>query len=224
MSTVQDEFSKYSISGADVKAYLLIKKGYVNNLSSALRGSVDGFNGAKVAIDDRWVGYELGMLRMIQFTSHSDVKPINVITSSVSQGNAVGRSLTSGRMVFRNTNKNTLYDIKERILTDKRFDISIASSSLGVDFEEEITASNVDKSFEKEIEEIDWAEMPNFDILFVVADENQIEYPRVCRFKDIRVGSQGTSDTSTDTEDNEFCDFIALSGYTPWRTLKSTIK
>lgn len=213
-------FYDYAISGSDVKAYLLIRKGYVKNTSSALHGSVDGLNGAKVSLDDDWVGYEIGMLRMLQFSSQADVKPINTITSSTSQGNAVGRSLTSGRMVFRNTNKNTLYDIKERILTDERFDIKIMTPSLGVDFEEDITSSNVDKAVEKEIGEVTWGEMPNFDILFVTSDENQIEYPRVCRFKDLRIGSEGTSDSATDTEDNEFCDFIALSGYTPWRTLK----
>lgn len=218
------DFYDYAISGNDVRAYFMIRKGYVLHTVEDLKGYSDKVcspTGTEVSIDDSWVAYEVGMLRLIQYSATQDVKPINVITSSIPRGHAKGRSALTGRMVFRNTNVGTLSDIKNRILDSDKFSIEISSVGFGVDFEEEITAENVDDAQPiTNNEDIGWDKMPPFDILLVASDERQIELPRVCRFKDVVIGDSGSSEGATDTEENEFCNFVAASGHTPWRTLE----
>lgn len=217
-------FYDYSMAGNDVKAYMLLRKGLVMHTVDKITGATERVTsptGTVVNLDDEWVAYEIGMLRMIQYSARQDVKPINIITADNAQGNAKGRNELSGRMVFRNTKVGTLSDLKRRVLKDDRFSIKISSTGFGVDFEEEITAQNVDNSQPiTNPEEISWAKMPPVDILLVCSDERNIEMPRVCRFKDVAIGDSGSSEGATDTEENEFCNFIALSGHTPWRTLE----
>lgn len=217
-------FYDYSMAGNDVRAYMLIRKGLVHSTVDYMTKATESVctpTGTVVSIDDSWVAYEIGMLRLIQYSSTQDVQPINVITSYKAMGNAKGTAVLSGRMVFRNTKVGTLSDIKNKILTDDKFSISISSVGFGVGFEDEITAENVDDAQPiTDTEEISWANMPAVDILLVCSDEANIEYPRVCRFKDVAIGDTGSSIGSTDTEENEFCNFIALSGHTPWRTLR----
>ena len=217
-------FYDYAISGNDVRAYILLRKGLVYATVGDLSGSNDRVvdpTGNVVKLDDGWVAYEVGMLRLLQYSAKQDVKPINTISSDVAVGNAKGRTTLTGRMVFRNTNVGTLTDIKNRILKSDKFSIKISSTGFGVDFEEEFTYDNVnDAQPITDFEEISWAKMPVVDILLVASDERQIEYPRVCRFKDVAIGDTGSSEGATDTEENEFCNFVAASGHTPWRTLE----
>ena len=217
-------FYDYSMAGNDVKAYMLLRKGLVMHTVEKATGAserVTSPSGTVVKLDDEWVAYEIGMLRMIQYSARQDVKPINIITADNAQGIAKGRNELSGRMVFRNTKVGTLSDLKRRVLKDDRFSIKISSTGFGIDFEEEITAENVDASRPiTNAEEINWAKMPPVDILLVCSDERNLELPRVCRFKDVAIGDSGSSEGATDTEENEFCNFIALSGHTPWRTLE----
>ena len=218
---------EYSITGNDIRAYILIRKGLVHENVAKQKGfanSVSTKSGITVSIDDGWVAYELGMLRLLQYADKKDLRPINVITSDYAEDHAEGRSITTGRLVFRNTNVSVLGDLKRRLLTDDRFSVSISSEGFGIDFEEDITAENVNDA--KQInnpEEISWAKMPAMDILLVATDERDIELPRVMRFKDVSIGDTGSSEGATDTEENEFCNFLALSGYTPFRTLRTRI-
>lgn len=226
MEKVTVKNNDYTITGNDIKTYILIRKGLVheNVQESKFSKNISTRSGIKVDVEDGWVAYELGMLRMLQYSSKQDVKPIIVMTSDHAKGNAKGRSVTSGRLVFRNTSIGVLGDLKRRILTDDRFKIQISSTGFGVDFEEDITSQNIDKSeVIEDTEEVSWQKMPPMDLLLVASDERDIEMPRVMRFKDISIGDTGSSIGSTDTEENEFCNFLALSGFTPFRTLEPRI-
>lgn len=215
-----ENFFDYSISGLDVKAYVLFRKGYMSGVAGYTNQQVTGPNRQVVRLDCDWVAYEIGMLRLLQFSLQSDVKEINTMTATNAKGLALGRSIVNGRAVFRNTAVDTLSDLKNRILTNDKYKIEILSETFGIDFEEEVTEANIDEAMPMEPKEVGWEQMPPFDILLVASDERQIELPRVCRIKDVKMGSSGSSEGATDTEDNEFCNFMALSGYTPWRTLK----
>lgn len=221
---MEEKFFDYAISGTDIRAYALIRKGLVHETVSDLKGYNDRVIdpiGNVVKLDDNWISYEIGMLRMLQYSATQNVDPIITMTHSTSQGNAVGRTFLSGRMVFRNTNKGTLADIKNRILDGDEYKINISTEGFGVDFEEEITAENInDAQPITNNSEIGWDKMPPIDILLVASDEREIELPRVFRFKDVVISDMGGSEGATDTEENEFCNFLALSGHTPWRTLR----
>lgn len=214
------DFFDYTISGLDVKTYILFRKGYVTNVAGFSNEQVTGPHRQKVSLEEGWIAYELGMLRMLQFSLQKDIKDINTITSGISQGLAEGRSIVNGRMVLRNTSVDSLSDLKRRILSNDKYKMEITSGTFGIDFDEVVTASSIDETMPMEPEEAGWRKMPPFDILLVASDERQIEYPRVARIKDVKIGSSGSSEGATDTEDNEFCNFMALSGYVPWRTLK----
>lgn len=214
------DFFDYTLSGLDVKTYLLFRKGYINNVVG-LSTSVTSPKHHKVELSGDWVAYEVGMLRMLQFALKTDIKDINSMTSTTSQGLAKGKGIINGRMVFRNTSVDTLSDLKNRILTNKEYKIEVLAPTFGIDFEEDITEAGINESKVSDAQEAGWERMPPFDILMVASDERQIEYPRVMRIKDVKVGTSGSSEGATDTEDNEFCNFLALSGYTPWRTLSS---
>ena len=168
-------FYDYAISGNDVRAYILLRKGLVYATVGDLSGSNDRVvdpTGNVVKLDDGWVAYEVGMLRLLQYSAKQDVKPINTISSDTAVGNAKGRTTLTGRMVFRNTNVGTLTDIKNRILKSDKFSIDISTTGFGVDFEEEFTYENVnDAQPITDFEEISWAKMPVVDILLVASDE-----------------------------------------------------
>lgn len=217
---MKDKFFDYTISGLDVKTYILFRKGYVTNVAGFTNEQVTGPHRQNVSLEEGWIAYELGMLRMLQFSLQKDIKDINTITAGTSQGLAEGRSIVNGRMVLRNTSVDSLSDLKRRVLSNDKYKMEITSGTFGIDFEDDISSETIDEAMPIEPEEAGWRKMPPFDILLVASDERQIEFPRVARIKDVKIGSSGSSEGATDTEDNEFCNFMALSGYSPWRTLK----
>ena len=62
-------FYDYAISGNDVRAYILLRKGLVYATVSDMNGINDSVVdpvGNVVKLDDGWVAYEVGMLRLLQ--------------------------------------------------------------------------------------------------------------------------------------------------------------
>lgn len=213
------EFQDFTLSGIDVKGYLLFRREYVKDIVSG-KDSVSTPSGTEVNLGNQWIAYELGMMKTIQYKEQMDVKDVNSMTSRVANGIAKGRSILNGRMVFRNTAVDTLSDLKRRILNDENYAIDVIDGTFGVGFEDEIKADEVYEEDVLSADDVGWEQMPYFDILLVASDERDIELPRVMRFKDIKISSSGASDSATDTEDNEFCNYMALGSYTPWRTMK----
>lgn len=103
-----ENFFDYTISGLDVKTYVLFRRGYMSDVA--------GPNRQTVRLDGDWVAYEVGMLRMLQFSLQLDVKEINTMSATNAQGLAKGRSIVNGRAVFRNTAVDTLSDLKNGML------------------------------------------------------------------------------------------------------------
>lgn len=207
-----------TITGADMKIFFGFREIFLQKSSST----------SPKELANKFVWVDVGTAIQVRYSMQRPAQQKYTIDNLDAIGIAKGIRISSGDIIFKNFNQDSVYYIQNKIkeVLSNRLNQSTPVTSeqegyadiyQGNKVNDNLSESDLTEFFDNEIN--NWDQIPYFDIM-ILSKSDEFDANGILsmtRINDVKVTDLGSSESIDSTEINDIVKFVAVGGIESWK-------